>query len=199
MPKQIVVIHGGNAFEKYEDYLNYLKNKKLTLEDLSFIGWKDTLGSVLGADYSVMTPQMPNSKNARYLEWKIWFEKLIPLMNDPMILIGHSLGGIFLAKYLSENNFPKKIKATLLVAAPFNTPTDHPLVDFVITEKLDKFSEQGGEIYLFHSKDDQIVPFSNYEEYKKHLPTAKGKIFNDKGHFHQAEFPEIIEEIKSLT
>ena len=48
--------------------------------------------------------------NARYEEWKIWFERMIPFLNDNVILVGHSLGGIFFVKYLSENLLPIKSK-----------------------------------------------------------------------------------------
>ena len=34
MKKQILVIHGGNAFEKYDEYISYLKSKEITIEKL---------------------------------------------------------------------------------------------------------------------------------------------------------------------
>ena len=199
MAKQICIIHGGNAFEKYEDYLLYLKSKEITLDKLNFKDWKRNLSEVLGNDYQVLTPQMPNSYNARYVEWKIWFEKLISLFDDTVVLIGHSLGGIFLAKYLSENDYPKKIKATFLVAAPYNTENEHPLVDFIISKDLSRFAKQGGEIFIYQSKDDEVVPFSNVLNYQVALPKVHIKIFENKQHFNQNEFPEIVEDIKSLN
>ena len=66
------------------------------------------LDKVLGGGYEVLIPQMPNSQNARYSEWKILFEKIISILDDEIILIGHSLGGIFLVKYFSENDYAKK-------------------------------------------------------------------------------------------
>lgn len=198
MKKQILVIHGGNAFETQEQYLQHLKAKEITLNRLRAKGWKDKLGEVLGQGYDVLTPHMPNNQNARYAEWKIWFEKIIPLLDEEVILIGHSLGGIFLAKYLSENNYPKRIKATFLVAAPFNTPTEHPLVDFILTTKLENFSKQGGKIFLYQSQDDHDVRFSNFQKYQQALPLAKTRIFEDKGHFNLEKFEEIIDDIRAL-
>ncbi len=198
MKKQIVVIHGGNAFETYEEYLQNLQTKYVSLEKLRFKDWKRNLGEKLGEEFDVIFPQMPNSQNARYLEWKIWFERFIPLLNDTVIFIGHSLGGIFLAKYFSENTFLKKIAAVFLVAAPHNSKGIHPLVDFIISDNLEKFNEQAEAIILYHSTDDTVVPFSNSESYKNTLPKAKIVVFNDRQHFNQETFPEIIEEIKSL-
>jgi uncharacterized protein len=198
MKQQIVVIHGGDAFENYEDYLDSLRTKEITLERIRSVGWKKNLGKELGEKFDVLTPSMPNKQNARYLEWKIWFERIIPLLDDELIFIGHSSGGIFLAKYLSENVYPKKIKATLLVAAPYNAPTEHPLVDFTITSPLDKFIKQAGKIVLYHSKDDKVVPFDNAERYHKEIPDAEFHVFEDRQHFNQESFPEIAELIKKF-
>lgn len=196
--KQIVVIHGGNPFYTYKEYLAYLKSKELSLDKFRIPGWKMDLGNKLGKSYDVLNPKMPNAENARYSEWKIWFERLVELFDEEVIFIGHSLGGIFLAKYLSENKYPKKIKATFLVAAPYNTKNEDSLVDFVTPDNLDKFSKQAGQIHLYYSKDDKIVPFSDFNKYKSKLPFAKTRIFENRQHFNQPEFPEIVEDIKSL-
>jgi predicted alpha/beta hydrolase family esterase len=199
MKKQIIVINGGNAFKKFEEYLDYLKNRPVDLERLRRKDWKSNLNNNLGIEYEVLIPQMPNSQNARYSEWKIWFERVIPLLNEKVIFIGHSLGGIFLAKYLSENNYPKTIEAIFLVAAPYNTQNQYPIVDFVIQENLDNLSKQVGKIFLYQSKDDEVVPYSNVESYKKTLPNAIVKIFEDRKHFNQENFPEIVDDIKKLN
>ncbi|MEK7607523.1 MAG: alpha/beta hydrolase, partial [Patescibacteria group bacterium] len=136
--------------------------------------------------------------NAKYIEWKIWFDKIVPFIENGVIFIGHSLGGIFLAKYLSENKFPKKIRATMLVTAPHSEKFEHSVADFVLPKKLKQFEKQGGEIFLYYSQDDQVVPFSNMKSYQKDLPKAHTQIFKDRGHFRQEEFPEIIEQIKKL-
>lgn len=199
MKTQVFAIHGGNAFETYEEYIADLRQKTVTIERTRFIDWKGNLQKDLGDAYEVILPRMPNSWNARYSEWKIWFEKFVPQLDDNVIFIGHSLGGILLTKYLSEEQYPKKIRATLLVAAPYNAPDDHPYVDFNIMTPLTKLQEQGGEIILYQSKDDQDVPFSNFERYQKELSTAQARIFTDRQHFNQAHFPELVQDILLLS
>ena len=200
MKKQIIVIHGGETFNTYEEYLFYLNNFQIKSAYFTRKKWRnpDYLKKALGNEFEVLSPKMPNMENAKYLEWKIWFEKLFPFFKKEVILLGHSLGGIFLTKYLSENNFPKKIIKTFLVAPPFDSKdADYDLADFVLSESLDKLQKQGGDIYFYHSKDDLIVPFTDLDKYKDKLPNASFTIFEDKGHFIQEEFPEIIEAIKS--
>lgn len=203
MKKQIVIIHGGTSFDTHEDYISYLKNREISLENLKpRKDWKDTLLTELGDDYKVLMPRMPNNTNARYEEWKLWFNRIVELLNDGIIFIGQSLGGIFLAKYLSENTISKTIKASILVAAPFDNDYDsdkkESLVDFALPSSLTKFTQQGGKIYLLHSKDDPVVLLEQVEKYKQALPNAETIIFDNKEHFNQEIFPEIIELIKSV-
>ncbi len=203
MKKQIVLIHGGTSFATYDDYISYLKNKEINIETLrSRKEWKDSLVTELGENYDILLPRMPNGTNAQYKEWKIWFENITKVLNDEVVLIGHSLGGIFLAKYLSENIFSKRIIAAVLIAAPFDDAEGadgkESLIDFSLPSSLERFVKQCGKIYLLHSKDDPVVPFAQLEKYKNALPTTKVVVFEDREHFNQETFPEIIEIIKSV-
>ena len=200
MRRQVLVIHGGSTFDTFEKYVSYLKNSEIQIKNLKFKkGWKGNLTEKLGKDFDVLLPQMPNKTSAHFKEWKIWFEKIIPFLENNVILVGHSLGGIFLVKYLSENDISKKIKATILVSAPFDDEkTGRSLADFKLTSPLTKFAEQSGKIYLIQSKDDPEVPFENIEKYKKAFPQAETITFENREHFNQENFLEIIELIKSL-
>lgn len=200
MKKQILVIHGGTTFDTYREYLSFLRKAKISLDDFRpRSDWKDNLSKKLGKNFDVLQPSMPNKKNARYKEWKIWFDKIIPLLDKRIVIVGHSMGGIFLAKYLSENIVPRLIVATILVAAPYDNSTgNESLGDFKLPQSLIKFAKQSKKIYLIQSEDDPSVPFDNLEKYKKGLPDAKTVIFKDRGHFRQETFPEIVKLIKEF-
>jgi len=198
MKKQVIVIHGGDTFDTYDDYIASLKKCDVDFERLKHKGWKDSLGSELGNDFEVIAPRMPSNYNAKYLEWKIWFDKLVPYFEKEIVLVGHSLGGIFLAKYFSENKYPKKVVATFLVAAPFDdTDSEYTLSDFALPESLVQLEKQAGQIYLYQSKDDDSVPFVDIAKYKKALPSAKVTTFENRGHFTGEKFPELVKDIKS--
>ncbi len=199
MAQQILVIHGGNAFLKYEDYLAYLETKNISLEKLLSKDWKLNLQSDLGPEHQVIAPRMPNGDNARYSEWKLWFERLLPLLDQDLILVGHSLGGIFLAKYLSENNCGKNIKATFLIAAPYNTADNpHQIVDFVLPDGLSLLASQGGRIHIYQSEDDMVVPVKDAHSYAAALPAAELTLFTDRQHFNQSDLAELITAIKAV-
>ncbi len=198
MKKQVVVIHGGDTFDSYEDYLTFLNAFEVDKESLFLKGWKSSLQAELGEDYEVLLLQMPNKFNAKYLEWKIWFEKYIPFFNQELILVGHSLGGIFLAKYLAENTLDKTIKAVFLIAAPFNNVDTYSLADFGLPSSLELIQKQVEHIFIFQSQDDPVVPFSELAKYQAELSSAQARVFTDKGHFNQESFPELVDVILKL-
>ena len=49
-----------------------------------------------------------------------------------------------------------------------------------------------------HSKDDFVVPYEHALKYTTALPQAEFISFEDKNHFLVAEFPELINKIKSF-
>jgi uncharacterized protein len=163
MKTQIVVLHGGETFDTYQEYLDNLRASKFDFSRLMRKDWKTTLQEKLGDGFEVVLPQMPNKRNAKYLEWKIWFDKIAPLLENGCILVGHSLGGIFLAKYLSEEIVPKKIRALFLVSAPYDDKDlEDSLADFILPTNLNKLSEQIQNICIYHSPDDPVVPVSDF-------------------------------------
>ncbi len=199
MKKQIIIIHGGGTFNTYKQYISDLKSLRINFEKITSKGWKDNMGKSLGRGFEVILPKMPNDFNAKYLEWKIWFEKIIPFFESKVVLVGHSLGGIFLAKYLSENKIPKEVLATFLVAAPYDDKdSEYSLADFKLKKDLSLLQNQSGKLFIYQSQDDDIVPFANFEKYKKALPDAIFKEFNNRKHFIQKNFPEIMREIKKV-
>lgn len=199
MKKQVIVIHGADTFDTYEDYLKFLRNFEIdSLDYFKGKNWKISLQEGLGDEFEVISPRMPNKSNAKYLEWKIWFEKLVPLLNEEVILIGHSLGGTFLAKYLAENDLPKRITSLHIVAGAFDAEgTEESMGDFIVPLNLDNVSRQTEKILLYQSMDDVVVPPLNVEKFKKALPEAEVLMFENLGHFHQEEFSELVENIKN--
>lgn len=148
---------------------------------------------------------MPNKNMATYKAWKIRFEKIFPYLNDEdLVIVGHSLWAMFLIKYLWENIFPlpggKKIKQLHLMSPVFDesdmSEEEKYSWDFAYSpEIIPNIEDQVEEILLYHSTDDELVPYSHTEKIKAYLPKAKLITFHDRGHFLQPEIPEVIENI----
>ena len=197
---QLFVIHGGNTFKTDKDYFCYLKTRPISLEK-RIRYYDDYFDKTLGKNFKIIRPRMPLQDYAKYRDWKICFESYIPYLKNNVILIGSSLGGIFLAKYLSENKFPKKILSTYLICPPFDNSliAKKELVGgFKLKSDLSLLEKNSKNLYLLFSKDDEIVPVAHAEKYRAKLKNAKIIIYKSKnGHFKVAKFPEIIKMIKN--
>jgi len=194
--KQVIVIHGGEAWDTHEEYMDYLESYEFTQEKFDKAmskRWKDSLQDELGVGFQVVKPSMPSSSNAKYNEWVIWFEKLFPYLNDRVVLVGHSLGANFLAKYLVENTLTVSIEQLHLVAGCYGWKGGFQLLSL-----LENVTKQCDKIYIYHSADDPVVEFADAQKYKKALPHAELVKFEDRNHFLQEEFPEIVENIKKI-
>jgi predicted alpha/beta hydrolase family esterase len=195
---QIFFIHGGMTFKNYKDYLHYLKTRDISIKEKIY--WSNEyLKKRLGKDFEIIKPRMPLSENAKYDEWKIHFERYFPQLRNNIILIGSSLGGIFLAKYLSENRFPKNILSTYLVCPPYDNsiPEEDLVGGFKLKPDLSLIEKNSKKIHLLFSKDDDVVPVSQAKKYEKKLKNANIVIYESKnGHFKISKFPEIIRMIK---
>ena len=201
MPKQkikILYIHGGMTFKSNKDYLRFLKIREISLEGKT--RWSgEYLEKRLGRGFQIIKPRMPLSDNARYEEWKIHLERYLSQLKNRLILIGESLGGVFLAKYLSENKLSQKALSVYLVCPPFdNSLRGEDLVGgFRLKSDLSLLEENCQNLYLLFSSEDTVIPASHAEKYRQKLPNAKIKILkNIKGHFEVEKFPEIVRMIK---
>jgi predicted alpha/beta hydrolase family esterase len=199
MKIQIFMIHGGMTFKTKKDYLHFLKTREVSVEEK--VRWSDEyLKKNLGKKFQIIKPRMPLQDNAKYEEWKIHFENFFPQLRDNVILIGSSLGGIFLAKYLSENKFPKKILSTYVICPPYDNslPGEDLVGGFKLWSDLSWLEKNSKNLYLMFSKDDTVVPLAHAEKFKKKLKNATFIMYESKnGHFQISEFPEIVKMIKA--
>lgn len=195
--QQVVFIHGGDARENYKDFDEYLEKMEYCPIKEKKVKWKMTLQEKLGDNFDVMQPAMPNKDFANYDEWRIVFEKVIPYLQDDIILIGHSMWGTFLLKYLNENTLRIKIKNIFLVAPAFENIQGEVLWSFLFDAKLLEFQKHQDITFVYHSQDDPVVPFLHFELLIDKLPKIIKHSFSDRGHFVDPDFPEIITDIQN--
>lgn len=196
---QMIFIHGGSTFQTREDFFSSMKKWEISLDQSSRWSSSNYLEKNLPSQIQIIRPKMPCKENAKYSEWKILFEKFVAELTKPTILVGVSLGGIFLVKWLSENSFSKKLLSVYLIAPPFDNtlPREELVGGFKLGTSFDQIKENSDSVSFLFSSDDTVVPLSHMDKFKKVLPWAKFHVFNTvKGHFSSEEFPEFIELIK---
>ena len=190
---QVIYVHGGEAFDGFWDgfksYWGNTLSKLFQIKKGTVSKWPDHLETSLPSQ-KVLKLKMPSKYNAKYAAWKTHFESQFIYFDETVMLLGWSLGANFMAKYLAENDVPFKVKSVHLVAGcfglggGFNLAADFPA-------KLEKYN-----VHLYHSTDDFVVDFKDFEKYKRALPKAHAHSFKNRNHFLQPTFPELVESIK---
>lgn len=193
--KQVIIIHGGESFDSYESYINNLRASEINYERLKLQKkWKSWISKQM-SEADVLLPTFPNGYNAVYDEWNIYFEKLIPFFSDDVQIVGHSLGAMFLAKYLHEKPLMQKIRRLILIAGVYDEGSTEDNGSFLVGDATG-LEKSAKEIHLFHSRDDPVVPFTELAKYQADLPSAISHTFENQGHFTQPTFPELLEILK---
>ncbi len=180
----LVIMKGGESFDSEKHYLETIETWDVRFfEDRT--GWKTTFFRELSDRFRILIPDMPCPGNAKYSEWKLFFEKFAPeLDSETTTYVGHSLGGIFLAKYFSEN--PIKAGGLHLIAAPFEK-----CGSFELTGNVSNVSKNVSNVHFWHSKDDPVVEFADLAKYQAALPDAQIHVFEDRKHFNGERFDEL--------
>ncbi|MBN2203357.1 MAG: alpha/beta hydrolase [Candidatus Aenigmarchaeota archaeon] len=196
---QLLYVHGGETFKNRHDYLKNLRTREIKIEARR--RWHgEYFDKTLGKKFQIIRPRMPLSDNAIYNEWKIHFERHFPKLKSNVILVGNSLGGIFLAKYLSENKPKKKILSTYLVCPPFygKSVPKAAASGFALKKDLTAMQKHTKNLCLMFSKDDDVVPVEHAEKYRNALKQPRIIIYKSKnGHFRIEKFPELVRMIKA--
>jgi hypothetical protein len=140
---------------------------------------------------------MPDAYSPDYKKWKDEFEKLG--IDEETILIGHSCGGGFLIRWLSENNV--KIKKLVLVA-PWLDPEAKKAKDFFNFEINKNIQDRVNDIHILFSTDDNKDILASVKTINDKIPNSIMHEFSNFGHFIYRDmktdkFPELLNIILS--
>lgn len=145
----------------------------------------DSLRQALGSQYDVRYPEMPDESNAPYEQWKQRVETELATMAGPVILVGHSVGASILAKCLAESALDKPVAGIMLMSTPFWGGDGWRYEGYQtleLPEDLASKLPQNAPVFLYHSHDDEIVPFSHLALYARLLPKANVREIDRGGH-----------------
>ena len=180
--KQVLFVHCGGSQGLHEGSYDLVAWLRLTL----------------GPPYDVLYPKMPNPDQPGYAEWKQKLKEELALLNDGVILIGHSLGGSVILKYLSEEKISKKIDGLFLIGSPYLGKRNWKVDDYVLKDRFATHLPDISEIYLYHSRRDSVVPFKHLSYYADQLPFAHVRPVPGREHIFTAGLPVLVNDIRSL-
>ena len=154
----------------------------------------------LGSAYRVTCPAMPAPTKPSYERWKLELERLLPSDKPPPILVGHSLGGSVLLKYISEHKPKVPAAGLFIVAAPYWGNAGRKVEEFVLRESFARSLPNSLEIYLYQSRDDEMLDMEHHLlRYSRAIPQATVRILDAGGHTFKDGLPELAEDIQAFA
>jgi uncharacterized protein len=160
----------------------------------------DSLQRTLGTDYEIIYPEMPDEENTPYEQWKNKIINELAVLENP-ILVGHSVGASIIAKFLSEVNLEKQIHGIFFIANPFWGGDGWLYEGYEELELPHSFSTKlpkNTSIFLYHCRDDEVVPFAHLALYVQILPDATVRKIDQGGHQLSNDLSVVAKDIKNL-
>lgn len=165
MKKRILIIHGWESNSKEHWFLK----EKERLEKLG---------------HEVVVPNMPNTFHPKKEQWV----KVIQDFNldDRSILIGHSLGGTAILRYLEK--IDEKIKRCVLIATPIKSLNFKATDNFFEPDfNWQKIKQNCEEFFILNQTKDPWVPLQHGEDLASYVNGRLMKIEED-DHFDTIDF-----------
>ncbi|TDF94801.1 RBBP9/YdeN family alpha/beta hydrolase [Paenibacillus piri] len=183
MSKQVLFVHSAGAQGRHQGSGELVAS----------------LQNALGESYRVSYPIMPNPERPSYKPWKLKLAEELAEVQNEVILVGHSLGGSVLLKYFSEENCTNAVAGLFLVATPYwGKDPNWQVDDFLLREQFATKLTAIPRMFIYHSRDDEVVPIEHALRYAESIPQAAVHVLDRCGHAFKAGLPQLVEDIKSL-
>jgi predicted alpha/beta hydrolase family esterase len=153
----------------------------------------------LGGDFEILFPVMPGTEDEPHYEpWRNRLSAELDALEGKVIVFGHSLGGSVALKYCAEVGFDEKVAGLVTAAAPYWGTSDWE-EEWALPEGWPAEGPRLPPAVLFHSRDDEEIPFSSLERYAERLPDATIRSLDGNGHLYEGgDLSEIVAAIRSL-
>ena len=155
-----------------------------------------SLRYALGPSYEVRYPRMPLEESAQYADWTARIASALPPRGSEVVLVGHSVGGSVLLRYLCDKPDEASVAALFVIAAPFWGADDFWAWDEArLPEDAAEKLAAVPRILLYHSRDDEVVPFSHLALYSTRLPQAAIHPLDSGGHQLGNDLADVAHDI----
>ena len=152
------------------------------------------LKTKLAGEFEILFPTIEKPNSPTYEKFKKMFASTFNDITEPIILVGHSLGGSTLLKYLSEEKPDISITGLFLVATPHWKSN---MKEFQLKENFQASLKNIPAIFLYHSKNDSEVPFEHLKFYETAFKTATVRALPGKEHSFSKGLPPLASDIKN--
>lgn len=180
-----IILHGR---PDHDEYYNIQGNSPSNSHWLPWLQQQLLIRGIL-----TQTPEMPRPYEPRYEVWRQEFTHLP--VDERTLLVGHSCGGGFLLRWLSEGNY--RVGRVVLVAPWLDIEGEAgDFFRFALDRQIDRKAVHG--IDVLYSTNDYPHLQSSTAKLRRELPQLRYHRFIDYGHFtfsamQTRAFPELVE------
>ena len=179
--KNYFIIH-GSFVDSSADWYPWIKNELIKLNQ------------------NVIAPNFPVGLEIQnYNAWKNELDKYKDRINENTVFIAHSIGPIFIVKYVIENNL--KIDSLYSVSGfsgLINIKDFDKVNESFLMNTIAGFDKKCNKRISFYSNNDPFVPYELLDDFSKQI-NSEVHIINGAGHFIEIdgyiEFPELLSTI----
>lgn len=181
MQKQVIFFQGGGGKQDYET-------------DAEMV---TSLSSSLGAAYPIHFPLLDNKEVPDFGRAE-QISRELSASEEPVVLVGHSLGASMLLKYLSEKKVNRKVEGVFLLATPFWSGKEEWVKPLKLKPHFQEKLNNDTPLFFYHCRDDEEVPFSQMSDYKKAISWATFRELPLGGHQFDRGLDMVAKDIRSL-
>ena len=158
----------------------------------------ESLVRALGPGYEVRYPEMPNQSDPHYESWKSFLAKEITALGDDVVLVAHSIGATIVVNALAQRKPRWSLAGLFLIAPAFVGQGGWKSEDFLPVERLGADLPDGLPVYLYHGRDDEVVPFAHVDLYANAIAQAHVRRLDARDHQLNNNLREVAEDIRQL-
>jgi uncharacterized protein len=152
----------------------------------------------LGDGYEVRFPKMPGVGEPHYAPWRDRLSAELAELEGPVIVVGHSLGASVALKCISEGVPVDRVAGLVLAETPYWGASGWER-EWALPEDWPTEETRLPPTFLFHSRDDEEIPFAHLDLYAKRLPDAEVRALDGTGHLlDRGDLSELVAVIRSL-
>jgi predicted alpha/beta hydrolase family esterase len=153
----------------------------------------------LGPSYDVRYPRLPGEDQPDAAEWMAFLAAEVTRLGDGGIVVAHSAGAAALVRALADRRIGERLAGIFLIAAPFCGPGGWQIDGCEVPPDLGHRLPAAMPLFLYHGREDDIVPLAHVELYAKVLPSAVVRRIPDRDHQLNDDLSEVVEDIVRLS
>jgi predicted alpha/beta hydrolase family esterase len=179
--KQVLFIQGGGEGA-------FLADKPLA----------ESLRKSLGADYQVHYPAMPNEDDPNDEMWRAEIRRQLEKIGGDTLLVGHSVGAYVLVRFMVQDRGRSTLPGVFLIATPFFGEGGWQASDLALPEGFAEVLPPAVPIFLYHARDDDVVPFAHLGLYRQKIRQATVRELESGGHQLNNDLSIVAADIRRL-